>query len=308
MREERLAAIPALGALYRQALGRTAQAVMGGRSATTLPEVSYAVDDARLDPAQLVAYQHLLGESAGDTAPAGAVHVLGFPLAVAVMARPDFPLPLLGMVHLRNIVEQHAPVRLGDRLAIQAWAQNLSAHRSGTQAELVVQVRRHGSTEVAWQGVSTYLAKGRRLPGLPDAPVEPERDLTHPPVTAQWRLAADTGRRYAHVSGDRNPIHLWAATAKLFGFPRAIAHGMYTAARALATIGPARGNSFTWTVEFHKPVLLPGTVNVGVEPLLDEQVTTDRGDPYEPRVGYRYAGWNRKSGKTHFTGALLPGS
>lgn len=33
---------------------------------------------------------------------------------------------------------------------------------------------------------------------------------------------------------DLNPIHLHALTAKAFGFPRALAHGMYTSARAFS--------------------------------------------------------------------------
>src|SRR6266487_1403229 len=46
-----------------------------------------------------------------------------------------------------------------------------------------------------------------------------------------WELPADLGRRYAAVSGDRNPIHLYRLTAWLFGFRRPIAHGMWAAAR-----------------------------------------------------------------------------
>ena len=87
-----------------------------------------------------------------------------------------------------------------------------------------------------------------------------------PEATASWRLTPRTARRYAAVSGDRNPIHMSALSAKPFGFPRAIAHGMYTAARALAAVGAARGPAFNWQVDFAKPVLLPSTVAVRVAP------------------------------------------
>lgn len=78
------------------------------------------------------------------------------------------------------------------------------------------------------------------------------------PVLDEWRLASDVGRRYGAASGDRNPIHLHALTARLFGFPRAIAHGMWTVARCLAAHGvpPA----VRVRAEFRAPVLLPGTV------------------------------------------------
>jgi len=60
------------------------------------------------------------------------------------------------------------------------------------------------------------------------------------------------------VSGDRNPIHLHALTAKLFGFPAAIAHGMWTKAHALASFEGRLPDAFTVDVRFKQPVLLPG--------------------------------------------------
>ena len=63
------------------------------------------------------------------------------------------------------------------------------------------------------------------------------------------------------MSGDANPIHLYPLTAKALGFPRQIAHGMWT----LGTLDrrdrepPARRPSRV-EVAFKKPVFLPGTV------------------------------------------------
>ena len=52
----------------------------------------------------------------------------------------------------------------------------------------------------------------------------------------RWKAPADIGRQYAKVSGDYNPIHLSAVSAKLFGFPTAIAHGLWNKARTLAAL------------------------------------------------------------------------
>ena len=119
----------------------------------------------------------------------------------------------------------------------------------------------------------------RRTPFVPPTP------------TGRWTLAGDAGRRYAAVSGDRNPIHLSALSAKAFGFPRAIAHGMYTAARALADVGAGRGDAYDWTVEFVKPVLLPGTVTVRIA---------------RSSEGFAFAGWDARTGKPHLTGSVTP--
>ncbi|WP_412868655.1 MaoC/PaaZ C-terminal domain-containing protein [Cellulomonas sp. 179-A 4D5 NHS] len=303
-----LPGVPSLGRLYARGAassGRLALARRLGRGPVDLPEVAYLVAGVQPDAAHLTAYQHLLGETASDVLPAGFVHVLAFPVATAVMARPDFPLPLAGLVHLANEVTQHVPLRLGQAVDVRAWAQGLAAHRTGTTVELVTEVRLAGAARelgegpVAWRGVSTYLAKGTHLvrAGGADGGETPgeARPAFVPPVpTARWELDAGTGRRYAAVSGDRNPIHLSAVSAKALGFPRAIAHGMYTAARALATVGAERGDAFTWSVEFAKPVLLPGSVAV--------RVAADG----EPGDGFTYAGWHARTGKVHLTGSVRP--
>lgn len=68
---------------------------------------------------------------------------------------------------------------------------------------------------------------------------------------------------YARAAGDYNPIHLSAPSAKLFGFPRAIAHGLWNKARSLAALGerlPASG--YRVEVRFQKPVLLPASLTL----------------------------------------------
>ncbi|MFD5516087.1 MaoC/PaaZ C-terminal domain-containing protein [Streptomyces sp. NPDC127066] len=103
------------------------------------------------------------------------------------------------------------------------------------------------------------------------------------PALAEWHLAPDVGRRYGAVSGDRNPIHLHPLTARLFGFPRAIAHGMWTVARCLAEYGPGRPAQVR--AEFRAPVLLPGAVTYAA-----------RGSSFELRSG----------GRLHLTGRVRP--
>ena len=277
--------VPSLGGLYARGAGLSlARRVRSGPS--VLPDVDYVVRGVRSDASRLTEYQHLLGESASDVLPAGFVHVLAFPVATALMVRSDFPLPLVGLVHLANRVTQLRPVLLDDELDVRASATDLRAHRSGTQVDLVTEVSVDGS--VAWRGVSTYLARGVFLAGA----VEESSETFDPPTpTGRWKLDGDVGRRYAAVSGDRNPIHLSALSAKAFGFPRTIAHGMYTASRALADVGAGRGDAFEWSVQFVKPVLLPGTVTVRIAHHDD---------------GYTFAGWDSRSRKPHLTGSVTP--
>lgn len=296
-----LARLPALGGLF----GKGAAGSLSKRPKGTvrLPEVAYQVADVdtSAEAAHLAAYQELVGEPSSEVLPAGFVHVLAFPLATAVMVRGDFPLPLLGMVHLKNSARVHRPVRLGETLEVRAWAQDARPHRRGVQLDLVAEVLVGG--ELAYQGVSTYLAKGFTAPGGAEPTAEaPREEWTAPLPTARWKLGGGTGRAYGAVSGDQNPIHTSSLGAKAFGFPRAIAHGMYTAARALAEVGPVhRGERYEWTVEFFKPVLLPSTVDVAI------RRPTDAGDAGTPAAGaFVYEGWRSGRNTRHFRGTVTP--
>jgi acyl dehydratase len=91
-------------------------------------------------------------------------------------------------------------------------------------------------------------------------------------VSAEWRLGADLGRRYAAVSGDRNPIHMHAWSAKPLGFKQAIAHGMWTKARCLAAIESRLPDAFRVDVRFRKPIFLPGRVEFLVDAGGDEEI------------------------------------
>lgn len=287
-----LAETPGLGRLYARGVAGSVAAI--GRTVTVspddLPDDVLQVRAVRPDADHLTAYQQLVGEPVSDVLPAGFVHVLAFPVATALMVR-SVPLPLLGMVHLANRVTQHRPLRLGEAIDLRAHVTDLRTHRRGVSLDVVAEAL--ADDDVVWRGVSTYLAKGARIAGDPaDAPDADRPDFTPPAPTGLWHLTADVGRRYAGVSGDRNPIHTSRLAARAFGFPRRIAHGMYTAARALADVGPSvRGEAFDWAVEFARPVLLPSTVAVRIAPADDAD-------------GYAVAAWNQRSGKPHLTGSV----
>ncbi|MFC7407182.1 MaoC family dehydratase [Georgenia alba] len=291
-REERLARMPTLASLYAKAVGRTGRLVLTKPRARDLPAIALRVDGVRAEAAHLADYQHLVGEPGTDTLPAGYVHILAFPLAMAVMVREDFPLQVLGLVHVANRVEQRRALELHDAVTVRAWAQDARRHRRGVTVDLVVEVT--AGEEVAWRGVSTYLAKGRIPAGLTvGEPTtrehEPGETAIPSAPTAVWRLTARDTARYAEVSGDRNPIHVSRLGARLFGFRRPIAHGMDTAARALAgTPAPLRRKPFAWSVEFGRPVLLPATVAYATTP--------DGG----------FVLWGRRSGAVHLTGSITP--
>jgi acyl dehydratase len=204
------------------------------------------------DPAHLARYARVCGFTLRDELPPTYPHVLAFGLHMDLLAKAPFS--AVGVVHIANRIVQHRPIRLGETLSILASVRGFEPHRRGKTFDFVTEVR--VADELVWEGFSTNLKRGG---GDEPAPKPPA--FEDPPVTAHWRLADDLGRRYAAVSGDHNPIHLHSLSAKPFGFPRAIAHGMWTKARCLAAL--RLPDAFEVSVRFKQPILLPSTVTFG---------------------------------------------
>jgi acyl dehydratase len=239
-----------------------ADAVVNARhTGSSLPEVVAERRAVPVVPAAVADYAHLCGFGLGAHPPVTWPHLLGFPLQAAVMSRRDFPVPMVGLVHVENRITWVRPLEYGESLDVVAHAADLRAHRRGRLVDLVAEVSSEGA--VVWRSISTYLAWGGGAPSAStDSP--PDVSTLAGRAVVQLRFAEDAGRRYASVSGDVNPIHLHALSARALGYDRAIAHGMFSYARVLGSLGarlPAAGSSTVW---FRKPVKLPSTTRLAV--------------------------------------------
>ena len=236
--------------------------VGGGARGDEVPETTLVLEAAQVDRERLAAYDRVCGFPLRDQLPATYPHMLAFPLQLQLMTDPAFPFPALGLVHIANRIVQHRRILAAEPLTIRVWATALEAHSRGRQFTLRSEAR--VEDELVWEETSTIL---RRSGSSDERAPRPQReDREEPaelPVTATWRLPGDLGRRYGSVSGDLNPIHIHPLSARLFGFPTAIAHGMWTKARCLAALDPRLPERFTVEVEFRKPILLPATVVFG---------------------------------------------
>ena len=228
----------------------TLRAVLPGRGHTMPADV--LTRELTVDPVALAKYAHVCGFTLRDELPPTYPHVLAFGMHMDLLAHAPFS--AVGVVHIANRIVQHRPLLLGEALALSVSVSELRPHRRGRQFDLRSAVR--VGDELVWEEVSTNLKRGDG-----DESIRDPWTFEDPPVTAEWRLPDDLGRRYAGVSGDRNPIHLHGWSAKAFGFQRAIAHGMWTKARCLSSL--RLPDTFTTEVRFKKPILLPAKVTFG---------------------------------------------
>jgi acyl dehydratase len=216
-----------------------------------------------IERAHVERYAAVCGFPAKDTVPLPYPHLLAFPLQMAIMTDPAFPAPAIGTVHVDNAITSHRPVRVGEPLAMSVSVGPARPHAKGKVYDFVSTATVEGET--VWEETSSYLRRGKPHDDAPAGATYPDA----PPHGITWDLPADLGRRYAAVSGDRNPIHLYPLTAKALGFPRQIAHGMWTMARCVAALENRLPDAVSVEVSFKKPVLLPGTVAFGSAPTED---------------------------------------
>jgi hypothetical protein len=229
---------------------------VGGRG-RDVPDITLRLTDVAIDGDRLTAYDRVCAFDLRDTVPPTYPHILAFPLQLSLMTDPGFPFPAIGLVHIHNRITQHRPIRASEKLQIDVRASPVEDHPRGKRFSLRSEVR--AGEELVWEEVSTNLKRGRGSEGA-TAPGSDLPSAEELPATATWRLPGDLGRRYGSVSGDLNPIHVHPLSARLFGFPSAIAHGMWTKARCLAALEPRLPDAFTVEVAFKCPILLPGKV------------------------------------------------
>lgn len=209
---------------------------------------------------KVAAYDKVCGFAESPMLPATYPHILAFGLQLQLLTASDFPFPLLGLIHLSNRIRILRPLGSVDELTVSVRADHLRPHAKGASFDVLTTIE--DALGPLWQAESQMLCRAVKLPG----PVIEDDDLPAMPHLSEltrWKAPADIGRRYARVSGDYNPIHLSALSAKLFGFPQAIAHGLWSKARTLAALSehlPVANVEID--VQFKKPLRLPGEVRL----------------------------------------------
>lgn len=235
------------------------------RAIEALPEVTYVRPRVVLEPARIANYSRICGFSQAQAVPITYPQLLTFPLLMAFFGSADCPWPAMGTVHLANRIEQRQCLNPGDALRVELSGGQLLAHEKGQLFTLEIKILRQD--DIVWEATQTLLRIGVSNPAGPafagelnTSELATETPLSH---QADFSAAAGIGRRYGRVSGDLNPIHLSALSARLFGFRRAIAHGLWTKARALAALMPhAAVAEARVAVEFKTPLFLPARASL----------------------------------------------
>ncbi|MFZ2512431.1 MAG: MaoC/PaaZ C-terminal domain-containing protein [Gordonia sp. (in: high G+C Gram-positive bacteria)] len=284
-----LAERPTAATQYPKAIGAMLPVV--GKPArvsatAVVPDTVYRLENVRVDRAQLGEYCRATGLQYGADLPLTYLFVLQFPLAMETMVARDFPFGAIGAVHAENKIERFRQIRVDEPLTIATHAEHLREHRKGMLIDVISEF--FVGRELVARQTGTFLKQQRTsLSGDERGPAP--KDTAPPPPDRVLSVDLALIRQYAAASGDRNPIHMANTSAKLFGFSQAIAHGMWSAAAAIANVEAQLPAAVIYTVRFGKPLLLPAKVNL----------YTAKDDD-----GYTVSMLNRRKGYPHLTGRL----
>lgn len=174
------------------------------------------------------------------------VQVLSLPMQLQMMVDKTFPFKPIGLVHLANEVTIEQLPLVGQDIDIVCYFGETYRHKRGIVFSVVTEARRQGKTMI--KASSYYLSRHASEATKHSCELltfsegqfmqtEAVDEAQHSCETVdRFFFGTDVGRKYAKVSGDYNPIHLWPITANLFGFKQAIAHGMLTKAQVISAL------------------------------------------------------------------------
>lgn len=248
---------PPLWSLYGKALASKGGSKGGD---IQIPELKAELVGVSTANDNLKQYQKVCGFQQKHSVPITWPHILAFPLHLKLLTEERFPLPLLGLVHLRNTITQHRPIAVGEILDISVRLGGQTSGSKGLEFDLITEV--YSAGRLVWEENSTNLY---RQSGGGSKPKGPKPELPQYDNSLQVTAPANIGRQYGRVSGDLNPIHIHPLTARAFGFPKAIAHGMWSKAHCLALLEQQAGwspSNVTISCQFKKPLFLPGTAQL----------------------------------------------
>lgn len=244
---------------------------------TSFPRTRIELKNQRLDKNKIEKYKLICGFESGadnndsDYVPISYFQTLFTPVLGRFITSDAFPVNPLGLIHTYQSFCQTKPVSASEILDLSCVLTNVSHTQKGLESSFTLEVKT--DNELVWQGISTFLTRKKGKKNKKDPKKDQKKDQVFLDQKESFSVPSNTGRRYAGVSRDFNPHHLHSIPAKLFGFKRAIAHGMWTLAKVLSsldksynfTTGFGQDNSLKVEAWFKRPVFMPANLALGYE-------------------------------------------
>ncbi|MCG8566491.1 MAG: hypothetical protein MI747_15550 [Desulfobacterales bacterium] len=231
------------------------------------------------NPETQALYRRVCGFSTPGELPPTYFQTLFVELLGKYIVSPLFPLTPLGLIHTGQSIRQERPILPHEALDLSCALLGMETLEKGVESRFHLCI--HIKGELVWQGISTFFTRSGEKTKSKKTTRE---DIILKPRRI-FKVAKNTGRRYAKASGDMNPHHLYGFTAKFFGFKQPIAHGMWSLGRSWAGIERELAPQYPITLEaqFKLPIFMPATLALGWEELPPPERDRDGGDEKHPQ-------------------------
>lgn len=196
-----------------------------------------------------------------DTVPMVYLQSLFIGMLGKYIISPFFPLVPMGLIHTKQKIIQKKAIKTDATLDAHIKLSEILNDEKGYEITFLLELT--SQNIVVWEGVSTFLSKDKKYK-------KKKKSFGHTDMLTPFLeidIPSDIGRQYAKVSGDCNPHHLSNIFAKLFGFKRTIAHGMWSLARSVAEIENQFNDKEILSVDaaFKLPIFIPGKASLGAD-------------------------------------------
>jgi hypothetical protein len=224
-----------------------------------MPHEIFEKKNFTIDIDHLNSYKDLCGfVNHNDEVPATYLHLPAFDMQLSLLTHKDFPYASMGMVHLNNSIKVYKAIEVTDVLDYSTQFLPQYEHARGVVVPMQTTIKR--GEELVWEEVSDFLKINKK--STRENKVEQPEEVENQEELL-WFFPEGLGRQYAWLSGDINPIHLYNISARMLGFKKALVHGMFTKARALASLEELIPIApYQIQVSFKSPLYLPQKVTL----------------------------------------------
>lgn len=238
-----LTSLPSQAYVFGMAIKKSLTAKKAKTAA--MPDICFVQNDVEVSAEHVAKYRDICGfDVKGKDTPVTYPYLLIFPIQGLLLVDKTFPFQAMGLVHLANRIQQFGAIQACSKVTVSVrFDKSVVPHAKGYCFNVISEIFSSASdAPLLWRCESTYLFRSRNntlVSGDVYSSKLSESDVAGLKECKDWTLAGDFSRKYAAISGDYNPIHLYAITAKMFGFPHGcIMHGMWSVAACTAALMP----------------------------------------------------------------------
>ena len=197
-----------------------------------LPAIHGRWDNIIPDCDNLRRYREACGLKNDNRLPILYPHVLASPVYMNLLSHREFPIPLIGSLHLRNHIIQHRTIHDGEAFDLDVMIGEKRFVKQGLEFDFKIMLSAKG--ERLWESITTWIRRGKSGEKYTQSPyaaiIRPIPDGSR---HAESYIHRDIGKKFARITGDYNPIHISKTLAPFFGLKRDVAHAMWACADAI---------------------------------------------------------------------------